>query len=136
MARWGLEGPVAVDAVPFSAVDLCDPESLPEDLLDLQLGPEARELMHAPQVSLPLGTVPIPAEVLAAAMHNASVLIYGPLWDTYIKEMGRLSRALILGPLWSEFLRRMKECFRAAQIWMVFNAIFQGFFVDLLQQEP
>src|SRR6218665_3003285 len=76
VTRLGLESPAPVDAVPSSAVDLgnleCD-ESLPEDLRDLELGPEPRELF-APQVSLPLGEVPVPAEILDAAMHNASIL--------------------------------------------------------------
>ena len=150
VTRWGLEGPAPVDAVPSSAVDLCNlqcnlslPEdlldiqfgseaSLPEDLWDLELGPESREF--APQVSLPLGAVPVPAEILDAAMYNASLLIYGSLGDMYTREMGRFSRILISGPIWVEFMRKMRKFLPGCPD-RVFNAIFQGFYADLLQQE-
>src|SRR6218665_925883 len=50
VTRWGLEGPVPVDAVPSSAVGLCNlqcDEVLPEDLRDLELGPESRDQSKA-----------------------------------------------------------------------------------------
>ena len=136
VTRLGLESPAPVDAVPSSAVDLgnleCD-ESLPEDLRDLELGPESRELF-APQVSLPLGEVPVPAEILDAAMHNASILVYGSLGEMYIRELGRFSRILISRPIWVEFMLRMRECLPGCPD-SVFNAIFQGFDADILQRE-
>src|SRR6218665_1017446 len=57
VTRRGLEGPVPVDAVPSPAVGSCNlqcDEVLSEDLRDLELGPESKDLMFAPQVSLPL----------------------------------------------------------------------------------
>jgi len=137
VTRRGLEGPVPVDAVPSPAVGSCNlqcDEVLPEDLRDLELGPEARDLMFAPQVSLPLGAVPIPAEILSVAMFNASTLIYGSLAEMYVREMARFSRVLISGPIWVEFMQKMRECLPGCPD-SIFNAIFQGFYVDLIGQD-